>query len=190
VRRFRTSACRRSAPLAFFQEGEPNWEWSAREPRCGEGKRMAKRHISKQQAPDGETAQEADARKRWVNNLFGYWHVCAARVCKRNRGCAGDPHACFERWWWMTPEAPKVQFRAYIKASCAGLSPQDALREADAEVERAAEHIARVDAETARAWEATQRAPTPLPPRALASGGEGSGVGRANAAVGPRVRAL
>jgi hypothetical protein len=93
---------------------------------------MAARPTSKQQASDGETAQEAEARQRWINNLFGYWHVCAA---------------CFERWWWMTPERHKVQFRAYIKASCAGLLPQDALRAADAEVERAAEHIARVEAQ-------------------------------------------
>ena len=152
---------------------------------------MAARHISKQQAPEGETTQEAEARKRWVNNLFGYWHICSARVCKRTRGCAGDPHACFERWWWITPERPKVQFRAYIKASCAGLSPQDALREADAEVERAAEHIARVDAETARAWDAkvaAEKADAPHPARSASHPLPASGEREARS--GPRVRAL
>ena len=68
-------------------------------------------------------------------------------------------------------------FRAAIKARAAGLSVAEANARADAETERAAEHIARVDAETdvrVRAEGAARARSAPLPPR---SGGEGSGVG-------------
>jgi len=113
---------------------------------------MAKTH--KRQPPARGDDSEPDfsderVRRRWINNLFGYWRVCGEKTCRRGRGCAGDPLACFERWWRLTPERPKVEFRALIKARRDGMTPQDALRHADAEVERAAEHIARVDAETA-----------------------------------------
>ena len=112
---------------------------------------MAERR--KQRTPAGGDDSEPDfsderVRRRWINNLFGYWRVCGEKTCRRGRGCTGDPLACFKRWWPVTPERPKVEFRALIKARRQGMTPQDALRHADAEVERAAEHIARVDAET------------------------------------------
>ena len=105
---------------------------------------MTARHIPRPPPCGGETAE---GRTRWRNDLFGYWQICDARVCKRRRGCAGDAQACFSRYWWLTPEALKVEYRALVRAVSNGLSGQDALRAAKAEVDRSAEHIARVDAE-------------------------------------------
>lgn len=101
-----------------------------------------------------DTQDPADNARRLMNTFMGYWHVCGVAGCKRKRGCAGDPHACFDRWWPVTPEAMKVEFRAIITALGAGRTPQQALDDAKAEVARAADHIARIDA----SWRAAQEA--------------------------------
>jgi len=189
----RTSACRRSAPLAFFPNGENRTGNGPRATREWKGKRMTKHRSKREREPAPAPPSDADL-KRVTNNYVGYWTVCGASACKRQRGCAGDAEACFERFWRWTPESIKIRFRASIKALNEGVtSVAELTRITDAEVERAAEHIARVDAETARAWEAAQRAPqkpqqTPHP---AAFGDDPLPQGeREEERRGPRVRAL
>ena len=85
---------------------------------------------------------------------MGFWRGCDAQPCRRRRGCAGNGEACFKRFWPLTPEAPKVYLRAALRARNAGRSVPEAIEDAEAEVVRAAGHIAYVDAE----WEKRQRA--------------------------------
>jgi hypothetical protein len=93
-------------------------------------------------------AERHDGVRRIINDYFEFWRLCGAKRCQRVSRCAGDSHTCFERWWPVTPERHKVYFRAAIKAINAGAaSEQDVARAAQAEVERAAEHIARVEAQ-------------------------------------------
>jgi hypothetical protein len=111
--------------------------------------------MSRQPA-EPQRADDSDL-KRVLNNYVGYWLVCGAGICRRQRGCAGDAEACFARFWPWTPEGIKVGLRGSIRALKEGATTAAELtRAADAEVERAAEHIARVEAEQARAWDAAQ----------------------------------
>jgi len=132
-------------------------------------------------------AKRRDGVRRITNDYFEFWRLCGEKRCQRVSRCAGDSHACFERWWPVTPERHKVYFRAAIKAINAGApSEQDVARAAQAEVERAAEHIARIEAQQLEeimkrdAAMAAQRAEQ-APDRAQDAKEE---------RVGPRVRAL
>ena len=153
---------------------------------------MTKQQRKRQQVPPHPAPPDDATTKRVLNNYVGYWKICSASACKRQRGCAGDAIACFERFWPWTPERIKISFRASIKALSDGVTSADELaRIVDAEVERAAEHIARVDAETARAWEAkvaAERADAPHPARSASHPPPASGEREER--KGPRVRAL
>jgi hypothetical protein len=133
-------------------------------------------------------AKRRVAVRRILNNHFMFWLVCRDKACKRTSRCEGDPEACAKRWWPVTPEVMKVHFRAFATASAAGHSPAEAQRMATAEVERRAEHIARVDAEMAAAEEAARmqrdaaRVPQTPAPSPLVEEGD--------TARGPRVRSL
>jgi hypothetical protein len=37
----------------------------------------------------------AESRKRFQCNLFEFWRQCSSARCRRNHGCAGNPHDCF-----------------------------------------------------------------------------------------------
>src|SRR5688572_10308019 len=154
--------------------------------RSGEGERMSKHPDKYEDEPT-----EADLN-RVMNNYVGYWLTCGAAICRRQRGCAGDAVACFNRFWPWTPESIKIRFRASIEAINAGVtSVEEVARIAEAEVARAAEHIARVDAEQARAWKARALAQAPLPASRISSAqpsSPASVTGKEQAA--PRVRAL
>jgi hypothetical protein len=153
---------------------------------------MTKHQRKRQRVPAQEERLDDATVKRIANNYMLYWLVCGAGACKRQRGCAGDAEACFERLWPFTPEAMKVHFRASIMAINKGVtSAAEIGRIARAEVERAAEHIARVDAVQARAWEAkvaAEKADTPHPARSASHPLPASGEREARS--GPRVRAL
>ena len=56
-----------------------------------------------------------------------------------------------------------MQFRAFITASAKGLSNAEAVRESEAAVERAAEHIARVEAQQRAELASHAAAEPPLP---------------------------
>lgn len=89
----------------------------------------------------------ADVRRRFICDLYYFWSACPGRACHRQRRCVGDPQACFDRYWWLVPEAHKITLRTVIKARAAGMTAEEAIRAAEEEVARSAEHIARVDAE-------------------------------------------
>jgi hypothetical protein len=157
---------------------------------------MSKQRHKRRQVPVHEEPPDDATMKRVTNNYMLYWLVCGASACKRKRGCAGDTVACFERLWPFTPEAMKVHFRASIMAINKGVtSAAEVGRIARAEVERAAEHIAYVDAVQARASEVRVAAETnteaPHPARTpgarhpLPASGE-----KEERRIGPRVRAL
>jgi hypothetical protein len=155
---------------------------------------MTKQRAKRQQGPaHRDPTDDVTERRRVINNCVGYWRVCGAGACRRQRGCAGDAVACFKRFWPWTPERIKIRIRACIKALSAGItSAAEVGRIVDAEVERAAEHIARVDAETDRAWEAkvaAERADAPHPARSASHPLPASGE-REERRSGPRVRAL
>ena len=123
-----------------------------------------KRH-KQDQGPTTTTEEDRRGMQRWVNSFLYFWNVYEASACKRRRGCAGDPHACFERWWPVVPEAVKVEYRATIKAYAAGASAEEAVRAGQAEVERSAPQIAYVEAQLARLKARAPVAPTPARPR-------------------------
>jgi hypothetical protein len=103
-----------------------------------------------------------EVRRRFMCDYFHFWFGCPHGICKRQHRCAGDPFACFERFWWLVPERLKVEFRTYVKARTAGASHDAAWEAAEKEVVRQAPWIAAIDAEVrakiaAREAELTQR---------------------------------
>lgn len=63
-----------------------------------------------------ETAERKQMR-RWQCTLFLFWSVCTNKACRRARACAGEPEACFARWWPHVPQEVKVRYRAMVKTS-------------------------------------------------------------------------
>jgi hypothetical protein len=92
-----------------------------------------------QKRAEAEDDEDSYEYRRAGCNLFKFWLVCPERRCCRAKSCVGDPKRCFDRWWPQLPEPMKDWFRAVIKALNAGMSPRDACRHAEAEVERVAE---------------------------------------------------
>ena len=88
-----------------------------------------------------------EARRRRFNNIFLFWVACEDGACKRNARCAGDPHACFQRWWPWVPERRKAYYRAYVHACAEDSTHEQAHQQAEAEVQRRADDIARLEAE-------------------------------------------
>ena len=124
-------------------------------------KHAKKMPESKRRAIEAKFQAAFDKRReglrRWANTHFLFWRVCGDKACRRTSRCAGgEPEACFDRWWPVVPERDKVYFRACITQMKEGMTAEELGRAARAEVERAAEHIARIEAEQARAREARQ----------------------------------
>ena len=42
-------------------------------------------------------AVESELQARRYNDAFALWRRCPRKICRRQRGCAGDPHACLKR---------------------------------------------------------------------------------------------
>jgi hypothetical protein len=94
-----------------------------------------------------ELSKESE-RHRFIADLFTFWWACPDDRCRRRRACAGDSNACFKRYWWLVPEAHKINFNTFVRARVDGMSVQQASRAAADAIARSADHIARVDAET------------------------------------------
>ena len=109
-----------------------------------------------QRRAHAETKRRNDAQRRLVCNIFGLWRVCAEKPCQRRKSCSGDMHACFQRWWWLVPEQHKTFYRSYLRAHAEGVSHDDALRRAAAEVEERAAEIAERNAEILARIDATE----------------------------------
>lgn len=93
--------------------------------------------FSAEQTPEQRKAHAAywrgkDARRRGINNLLGFWRVCGKPVCRRNRACSHDMHACFARLWPLVPEENKEYLRGCILAARDGAAGDEIIRAADA----------------------------------------------------------
>ena len=75
-----------------------------------------KRQTGQGKAHAAQLRRDA-AGRRVFNNIAGFWRVCAQPVCRRNRSCSGDAHACFKRLWPLMPEEEKEYLRACITAA-------------------------------------------------------------------------
>jgi hypothetical protein len=99
--------------------------------------------FSKDQTPEQRKAHAAmcrreDERHRAINNAFGFWRICSKPICRRNRTCSDDMHACFERHWWPIPEDQKEWIRGAIVAKSGGATGEALVRAAEA---RRAEYL-------------------------------------------------
>jgi len=89
--------------------------------------------FSENQTPEQRKAHAAnwrreDERRRTINNAFGFWRICSKPVCRRNRTCSHDMHACFERHWRPIPEDQKEWVRGAIVAKSGGATGEAVLR--------------------------------------------------------------
>jgi hypothetical protein len=80
-----------------------------------------------------------DEFNRFKNNLLEFWRVCTKAPCRRAHACMGEPESCFRRHWLMLPEDFKHWFRGVVRARAEGLSPEEANRAGEAEVQRCKE---------------------------------------------------
>jgi hypothetical protein len=91
---------------------------------------------------------DGDEAYRKLCTAFKAWRECSESACRRTHRCAGDPNACFNRLWPRVDEESKVWLRTAIRARAAGHTVAEATRLGQAEVVRAADHIARTNAAT------------------------------------------
>jgi hypothetical protein len=127
------------------------------------------------QTPENEAAEQEGYRRR-MNTRFLFWTVCSDAHCKRAKRCEGDGEACFQRWWPHVPEDFKQEFRLAVQGLHRGLTPEEAMREAQRKIAESKEIDARWERQDEeRKAPAIAREPTP-PVTAPASG--------------PRVRSL
>jgi hypothetical protein len=80
---------------------------------------------------------------RSAHDLLGFWRICSERQCRRVQSCSGDLQPCFWRHWPLVPLPIKVNFRAMVKATAEGASPEEATRIGD---EAMARELAKMDA--------------------------------------------
>lgn len=98
-------------------------------------KRKAGKFPERFEREFGERRRREREAVRALNGLLRFWKVCDA-ACRRAGVCAGDPQACFGRFWPHVPEELKIFLRAGIQARLKKMSAAEAVRAADAEVER------------------------------------------------------
>ena len=97
--------------------------------------------FTERQTPEQRRAHAAhwrrhDDTRRAQCNMLGFWRVCARPVCRRNRTCSHDMHACFERHWALIPEDDKEWIRGAILAARDGATGDAAARAADSRRDR------------------------------------------------------
>jgi hypothetical protein len=119
--------------------------------------------FSEGQTPEQRKAHAAhwrreDARRRAINNLFGFWRVCRKPQCRRSQTCSHDMHACFERHWALVPEADREYLRGGIMAKHDGATGDEIIRAAEA---RRAEYLKSLEPASARAVEPAS-SPSPV----------------------------
>ena len=62
-------------------------------------------------------AVESELQARRYNDAFVLWRRCRRKMCRRRRGCAGDPHACLKRSVGRVPHPAQVKARETILAA-------------------------------------------------------------------------
>ena len=116
------------------------------------------------------------AMYRRIGKMLRFWQVCGKKPCLRAGHCAGEVVSCFRQMWAEVPEDIRLQIRGAFQAHASGMSPTQAVAEADRRVQRWRETMARCD-------EAAQ--PQPVPPQP-----EPPAPQRPQARPQPRVRSL
>ena len=109
--------------------------------------------FSESQTPEQRKAhaghwRREDARRRAINNAFGFWRICSKPLCRRNRTCSHDMHVCFKRHWEPIPEDQKEWLRGAIVAKHEGATGEAVARAADV---RRAEYLQKQERPAARA---------------------------------------
>ncbi|MGI8525119.1 MAG: hypothetical protein ACR2K5_02915 [Pseudolabrys sp.] len=91
-------------------------------------------------------------------DLFGCWTICPDKRCKRASACRGDVNTCSRRCLPLVSVEDKVWLRKAVQARLAGLSPEEAVKAAIAEVEKYRTEFAALEARTAQAEEKSPEA--------------------------------
>jgi hypothetical protein len=132
-----------------------------------------RQRTERQRAAEIEEGADTDAPaaletgRRIMHTKLLFWRVCTLKACKRARGCRGDVDACWQRWRGAIPDGLMMRLRLAISARVAGLSVEEALRAADAQVARITRTAARVAQDHAQPAPAPKAQPSPPPsPRA------------------------
>jgi hypothetical protein len=78
--------------------------------------------FTERQTPEQRKAHAAhwrrrDAHFRRFNTALDFWRTCGKPVCRRQRSCAGDMHACFEHNWALVADEDKEYWRGCIMAA-------------------------------------------------------------------------
>src|SRR4029079_9810309 len=110
---------------------------AAATPQSGDTMFQTKVTFSADQTPEQRKAHAAywrneDARRQRINNLLGFWRVCGKPICRRNRTCSDDMHACYARLWPLVPEENKEYLRGCILAARDGAAADEIVRAAEA----------------------------------------------------------
>jgi len=82
----------------------------------------AKRSWQEQETANAR--QREDVQRKHCTALK-FWLVCGKAVCRRKRGCGGDPSVCFSTHWALLPEDFKAYWRGCIKTAQTTSSVED-----------------------------------------------------------------
>jgi hypothetical protein len=120
------------------------------------------RQTPEQRAYTVRQQRRDDDRRRALCNILEFWRHCEKPLCRRNRTCSGDMHACFARRWELLDEDWKEWVRGALLAMQSGARGEELCRAADA---RRAEYLACLERTKAAAASPQASAPaTPSPP--------------------------
>jgi hypothetical protein len=125
---------------------------------------FVKGQTAEQRAYQEKSTRRSDRRRARMCDALKFWGVCATPLCRRRHACSGDPEACFETKWPIVPDEVKEWLRAARALRASGLSPQQAMQQAHAEVARVKE----AEAAAQRALERAAAAPKPAAPPEIA----------------------
>ena len=140
----------------------------------------AQRAREEAQRRNAEKARLAAESQRALFSVFGMWTICPVRLCRRQHACRGDVRRCAnERWHPVAPPELKAFLQKFHDYHRDGMSFDEAIAAADADMERHARRTAEIAAEAA-AMPAVPE-PPPAPPRVRRT---------APLRRGPRVRSL
>jgi hypothetical protein len=144
-------------------------------------RKSAKRKRSRKEFEARARAEDAvrAAMYRNIGKILRFCQVCGRKPCLRAGHCAGEVESCFHRMWAEVPEDIRLHIQGMFQAHAAGMSPTEAVAEADRRVQRWRETMARCD-EAAAPMQPLPRQPQLEPPA----------LQRPQARPQPRVRSL
>jgi hypothetical protein len=99
---------------------------------------MPKRQNTPTEIPpitDFESCQRARPLiLRRFADILGVWEVCANKACSRARSCQGQDTACLRAFMQAIPDDDRREIRYALDNRAAGLSPGEAMEQAQARV--------------------------------------------------------